>query len=439
MLVKQSTIDLIFEVDLLDCGLLWKDADRLTVLEVIIVDHTIEKQSRARKIGLIVVKACYLVVLHIRIKEGRNPSSDIIGHVVFGTGPSNIVSIQSISKNDKGESFIVACREGPLHILTLPSNDVLSASIVAVELSDIFIKNAEAGSVDTKNYRCHGFKKSKNSSVWVFLQNGLLDEQVKFSKGKLTFLTQKTFSSISKTIFKESSISKTFSISSVKDSLEVYRILACNQSKDKKNEDDSFSRQFIELIRSDLKTCRESDTMRTETMQLYLWMSQLFGTLSNSDEMIRNWDCLSDDLHRDILCLHALKILKKYMSSDPSLNSTIYDISAISSLRSFYLNFSTYFSTGDKEEVMKLNIPQYIWKCNMCCNSSKPKSNNDLYTDCFYCEENNHRWPRCVITLKICDETSLLKCKWCECNALNLPALDYTSVNCSLCKGPFIL
>ena len=83
MLVKQSTIDLTFEVDLLDCGLLWKDADRLTVLEVIIVDHTIEKQSRARKIGLIVVKACYLVVLHIRIKEGRNPSSDIIGHVVF--------------------------------------------------------------------------------------------------------------------------------------------------------------------------------------------------------------------------------------------------------------------------------------------------------------------------------------------------------------------
>jgi hypothetical protein len=435
MLVKQSTIDPILEVELLDCGLLWKDADRLTAHEIIIVDHTIEKQSSAREISLIVVKACYLVVLNIRIKEGRNPSSDVIGHVVFGTGPSNIVSVQSISKTNDRENFIVACREGPLHILTLPSDDVLSASIVSVELSEIFFKNAEAGSVDTKNYRCHGFKKSKNSSVWVFLQNGLLDEQVKFSKGKLTFLTQQTFSSISKTIFKESSVAQTFGISSVKDSLEVYRILACIQSKDKKNEDDSFSRQFIELIRSDLKTCRESDTIRTETMQLYLWMCQLFGTLSNSDEMIRNWDCISDDLHRDILCLHALQVLRKYMASDPRFNSKIYDISAISSLRSFYLNFST----GDKEEVMRLNIPKYIWNCKICCNSGTPVSNDDSYTDCFYCEENNHRWPRCVITLKICDETSLLKCKWCECNALSFPTLDYTSVNCSLCKGPFIL
>ena len=44
MLVKQSTMDGIHQVDLTDCGLLWKDTDRLAVQEVILVDHTFEKE-----------------------------------------------------------------------------------------------------------------------------------------------------------------------------------------------------------------------------------------------------------------------------------------------------------------------------------------------------------------------------------------------------------
>merc|ERR1712043_14335 len=104
------------------------------------------------------------------------------------------------------EQFIVACREGPLHILKVPSDTVASASMVTAEVSSIFFKNGDISTLDSKNYRCHGFIKSKNESLWVFLQNGLLDEQIKFSK-------------------------------------------------EKTNQDDSYSRVFIDLIKCDLKAC----------------------------------------------------------------------------------------------------------------------------------------------------------------------------------------
>jgi len=266
------------------------------------------------------------------------------------------------------------------------------------------------------------------------LQNGFLDEQAKFSKGRLTFLTQQTFSSLSKTILDESSSAGINSIPSMKDNLEVYRLLAYTESKDKKNQDNPFSRVCYDLTKNDLKSGVENGVVRTEKMQLYLWICHLFAILGNNDEMIRSWDCLADFLHSDILCLHALQVLRMYSASDPSLNSDIYDKNSIASLRSFYLNFWR----GDKGEVNKMKISTYHWKCKLCSKPEKFESSDDSYTDCFNCTENNHKWPRCVLTLKICDEPTLLKCRWCESVALKFLLLDYTNVYCSICSGPFI-
>merc|ERR550539_455514 len=226
MLLKQSIKGTSHQVDLADYGLLWDDIDRLSIREVVLVDHKFEQHNRCRIVRIIVVKSCYLIVVHVKVNE-RNSSSEIINHAAFGTGPSNVVSVESSLKCEDEEQFIVACREGPLHILKVPSDNVASASMVTAEVSNIFFKNGDISTLDSKNYRCHGFKKSKNESLWVFLQNGLLDEQIKFSKGKLTFLTQKTFSSLSKTIFDKSNKAVMFGVPSIKDNLEVYRILAC--------------------------------------------------------------------------------------------------------------------------------------------------------------------------------------------------------------------
>ena len=430
MLLKQSIKGTSHQVDLADYGLLWDDIDRLSIREVVLVDHKFEQHNRCRIVRIIVVKSCYLIVVHVKVNE-RNSSSEIINHAAFGTGPSNVVSVESSLKCEDEEQFIVACREGPLHILKVPSDNVASASMVTAEVSNIFFKNGDISSLDSKNYRCHGFKKSKNESLWVFLQNGLLDEQIKFSKGKLTFLTQKTFSSLSKTIFDKSNKAVMFGVPSIKDNLEVYRILACSELKEKKNQDDSYSRVFIDLIKCDLKACKENGPILGEKMQFYLWICQLFGTLSNSDEMIRSWDSLADELYKDILCQHACQVLEMFRTSDPSLKSEIYDYNAISSLRTFYLNFFK----GDKTVVENMKLENYIWNCNFC--GTTGDNQNDSYTDCFYCVENNHRWPRCVLTLKICDYTNVFKCKWCESVALKFSILDHTNVYCSICKGPF--
>ena len=205
MVVDQIKMGDDYRVNLLDHGLLWKDADRLAVREVLLVDHTIEHKNKCRTIRLIVVKSCYLIILHIKFNEEIDCSVELLSHVAFGSGPSNVVSVEPIQTKAEEKQFIVACREGPLHILTLPSspsNEASSANMVGVEL---FSRNADGGPTDTKNYRCHGFTKSNNGSIWVFLQNGFLDEQAKFSKGRLTFLTQQTYSSLSKIIMDESS------------------------------------------------------------------------------------------------------------------------------------------------------------------------------------------------------------------------------------------
>ena len=433
MLIEQTKNSRGHTLNTSDLFLIWKEADRLSLRQVVLVDYTIEHKNKGIDIRLILVKSCYLIILHIKINQKHNCNMEVSSCVSFSIGPSNIVSVEFFGEKDQEKRYIVACREGPLHILTLPSNpsNASSANVVGVEL---FAKNGDCGIPDTKNYRCHGLTKSKNDSIWVFLQNGFLDEQAKFSKGKITFLTQNTFTSLSKLIFDDLGNSWIHGIRGIKDILELYRLLACIDSKNKKTEGNSFDRIFQDLIRKDLTECIQGSALRTEKMQIYLWMCHLFGTLGNNDEMIRSWDCLADDLHRNILCLHALQILRMYFANDPSFNSDIYDENSLASLRTFYLNFWT----GDKVEVNKMKLSKYRWKCRLCLKSAKSKNSDDSYTDSYLCLENNHRWPRCVLTLKPCDEPSLLRCRWCESAALRITGLDYTNVYCSICNGPFI-
>merc|ERR1719510_1829827 len=290
--------------------------------------------------------------------------------------------------------------------------------------------NNDGGSIDMKNYRCHGLRRSKNNGIWVLLQNGFLDDNR--PKGRLTFLTQKTLSTLSKSIFDVSnSENMTNDIQKMKDNLELFRLLACSEHKDAKNSDSSYSFVLLDLIKKEIEGCGQGVAIRTEKMQLYLWMCHLFGTLSNSEEVTTKWDSLADTLHRDILCLHALKILKMYGASDPDFNSDVYDDTSIASLKTFYMNFRS----SDKKEVARMKkISPYRWNCSLCL-KPRQSENETSFTDCFRCREHKHTWPRCVLTLKVCDQPNLLKCRWCESVALKMPMLDYTNVYCSICSG----
>ena len=420
------------DADLLDCGLAWKDTDRLSVRDVLLMSFSSVKQNQQYDIRLAVVKASYLILMRLNVTYNKKLSVDVVEHIAFGTGPSSIVSVECMQINELDSKFIVACREGPFHLLSVPAKDLSSATLSLIDAADFFAKSSDGASLDTKNYRCHGFKKSKGSCIWVFLQNGLLDEQVKFTKGKLMFLTQNSFSSISKTVIENCDKISGYIIPKSKDSLEIFRILACAELKVKGNKD-SVSEMFQNLIQKDIALSREKRTLRLEKMQLYLWICQLFATISNSDEIILSWDAMAEDLHRDVLCLHAQKILSMFVSSDPNLRSDIYDIDSISSIHSFYVNFGK----SNRDELHKLNMPKYVWKCKFCNSNEDLQTNEDFYLDCFYCAENHH-WPRCVLTLKLCDDKNLLKCKWCESVTLNSNLKNYRNLNCSLCHGPFM-
>ena len=441
MLAKQSKSVVDNQIDLLECGFpdgdcLWEEKDRLAVREVIVVDHEIEKKSHSTKIRLIVVKGCYLILFYIKVTEGKNTSLQVIEKEIFGSGPSNVVTVESIDNNSKQKSFMVACREGPIHVLTLGPEGVKSAKFLAVEICELFSRGFEGSNLDTRNYRCHGLKKSRNSSIWVFLQNGLLDEQVKFSKGKLTFLTQQSFSSLSKTLFDKSQDASVLGIPSNKDNLEIYRILAWNEHKSSTNHNPS-NQILLELIKKDIKSNASNGSSHKETLQLYLWVCQLFATLS-SDEIRPSWDTLADELHGKILCIHAFQILQMYQASDTRLNAKIYDDIAISSLKTFYLSFWD----GEKKSIKDMSVSNYRWYCKFCSKHGTPitkeqkAQTEQAYLDCFSCAEQNHKWPRCILTMKICDEKNLLKCRWCESVALNLPGLLYLTVNCTICSGP---
>ena len=200
----------------------------------------------------------------------------------------------------------------------------------------------------------------------------------------------------SKTIMEKCNQESGFCIPRSKDILEIFRILACSESKVKSNSDSS-SDMLLNLVKTDTKRRKQNKTLELERMQLYLWISQLFGTISNSDEIILSWDSLAEDLHRDILCHHALRILRLYICSDPNLNSDVYDMESISSIRSFYLNFGK----PDTDEMDKIQIPEYQWKCKFCdvneeIRTNVVSGNEDSYVDCFYCAEkhgskDNHR------------------------------------------------
>ena len=417
---------------MLDCGLVWKDIDRLPVRDVFLSSNVFKKQNQCRDLCIGIVKASFLILMRLKLKDSKKISLDVMEHVAFGTGPSSIVSVECMHNGENEDQFIIACREGPFHLLTIPSIEVSSATMDVIDISEFFSKSSDGATLDTKNYRCHGLRKSKNSSVWVFLQNGLLDEQVKFTKGKLTFLTQKTFATISKTIIEKCKQEFGFCIPKSKDILEIFRILACYEAKVKVN-GDSFSDMLMNLIKNDTKRRKQNGTLELERMQIYLWICQLYGNISNSDEIILSWDSLAEELHRDILCLHAQRILRLYISSDPGLNSAIYDKESISSLRSFYVNFGK----PDMDELDKLKIPKYQWKCKFCDLNEELETHEDSYVDCFYCTEKHHKWPRCVLTLMPCDDKNLLKCKWCESVTLKHNFKNDPNLNCSLCHGPF--
>ena len=213
VLVEHQKLDEQHTVNLWEATVLWKEADRLAVREVILAKHRNDYKDGHRILCLIVVKSCYLVILHVKLRDIDRTSMEIISHVAFGTGPSSIISIEPVETENQNTAFIVACREGPLHLLTLEPDFSSDASCINMVGMELLSGNNDGGSIDMKNYRCHGFKKSNNGSIWVFLQNGLLDEQVKFSKGKLTFLTQQTFNAISKTILNQYFCTKSLVIS----------------------------------------------------------------------------------------------------------------------------------------------------------------------------------------------------------------------------------
>ena len=429
-MVKQYNQDICKTVDLHDFGLAWKDIDRLSIRDVLLISHNSIKQRNCHDIRLAVVKGSFLILMQLEINENEVSSLKLIKHVAFGTGPSSIVNVEHIEDNEIESTFIVACREGPFHLLTVPTKELSSASLQTIDISEFFTKSSDGASIDTKNYRCHGLKKSKGGCIWVFLQNGLLDEQVKFTKGKLTILTQSTFSSISRAVMDKCNSKSGDNIPKNKDLLEIFRILACSDYKFKTN-GDSVSEMFMNLIQNDIKLCQKT-TLGVEQMQIYLWICQLFATISTDDEIIMSWDSLAEELHRDILSVHAQKILHMFASEDSSLNSDIYDIESISSIYSFYLNFARSDNRFDD-----LEIPKYKWKCKFC-DKEELKINLDSYVDCFYCAESQHKWPRCVLTLKLCDDKNLSKCKWCESVTFKSHLKGYRNLNCSLCHGPFI-
>merc|ERR1719411_1412935 len=189
---------------------------------------------------------------------------------------------------------------------------------------------------------------------------------------------------------------------------------------------------FKEVIVKDINMCKEKRTLGLEKMQIYLWICQLFATISNSEELILSWDSVAEDLQRDILCKHAHKILRMFESSDPDLNSDIYDNDSISSIHSFYLNFGK----SKFHKTSKPDMPNYVWKCKFCDSNEKLRTNEDSFIDCFYCTEHNHKWPRCVLTFKICDDRNLMKCKWCESVTSNHHMNNQRNLSCSLCRGP---
>lgn len=229
--------------------------------------------------------------------------------------------------------------------------------------------------VDLSNYSCQGLERSKNGYIWACLQEGPINRVDQF-KCKVTLMTPYDCHSL-----KIDGLSM-LTIDHV-DLLEAFRMLVLLQPPE----------QFIEDIYRKMVESRVSN--------FKYWISVLFSVVGSANREL--WSKMASETAKTLLVDHA----KKQAASNPKHKPTLMQFIA------------------DQSSAKSGKNVKYEWICKTC--KGKP-SDKRPYLDVLLCE-NGHRWPRCCISLQVCDSTTLAQCSWCK--AVALP--EFADSPCSLC------
>ena len=116
------------------------------------------------------------------------------------------------------------------------------------------------------------------------------------------------------------------------------------------------------------------------------------------------WTKMASDTAKELLLEHA----KKLATSNPKHKLSL-------------LQFIADHSKAPKKD-------KYEWRCKTC--KGKP-SDKRPYLDVLECE-NGHKWPRCCMSLQVCDSVNLAQCSTCK--AVALP--QFQDYPCALCCFP---
>ena len=235
------------------------------------------------------------------------------------------------------------------------------------------------------------FNRSQGGGIFAFLQgiDAYHDHLVLRNPGRLTFLTPLNNSGLIEKLSRTSS----HTLEHIKDTLEVFRVLA-NVGGDQASSLLTFAEDVL-------------NQKPSPNRQLLIWVCRYLMQAPDPEKMPKLSGIL-EDLCKEALAAKGAEILRKCPKA--SYTADLQD-----------------FVNG-REDVESHGS----WGCPLCASVLA-----SLSYDSAACGS-GHRWPRCCLTLRICDGPSLLACRWCGVIASpDVP--EGVETVCPYCSGPLLL
>ena len=254
---------------------------------------------------------------------------------------------------------------------------------------------------DWTRYKCFGFKRSSGSALFAAVQNVSVfhDHLVLRTPMRISF-----YSAFDSTCMKRNLDAITDeTIHLFKDSLEAFRSLSCASTSEIESGDNENLRKFF-------VDYEESLVKNDKSWKFFIWLLRLSSLKVGGKE--------------DKLELALKRLFAVY--AERSLNSNIQISERDNRLRN---SFESFLSSMDEMRTISSR-----WSCTFCDQGSDQES--ALSVAC----KNGHTWPRCIISLEVCDAPNPFVCTWCDCYALPQYCLgSRREILCTLCNGPMKL
>jgi hypothetical protein len=365
------------EVEVEALGLVYGTADRARVSHIRVLPGGDSDGS----VHLAIAKDKYLLLVDVE----ESPVSLVLhGQHVFQMGPGSNTAIADVIVMPD-QSTLVVNQTGQPQSVRLAGDSGFEAEGVDVERLDV------------TNYRCLGAKVSRNGALIAILQDVCVyhDSLLMKSKSRLVFLTPSSSESLYDSLVEAPNLE----MSSWRDCLEAFRVLATGHEDKAK---------ILERIAGSLET-KQIDA------KLRLWLSQLCSIhLASSSGELSN---LVSKFTVEALCAYALSKLK-------SKSEFFYR----DSLAAFLLKFASQASA--KTEAKKHLGRPSSWSCPLC--DAAAGEDHATSVSC----ARGHAWPRCVVSLGVCDGAAVNTCLWCQ--AMARAEVLPQGQKCTLCGGPFV-